>query len=112
MLTLLTVYVIGIFASFLILGYLSASFALAQRSTHSQGMILFTGDAAGKQFMLTLIWPMIVSYMLAYRGLLYYIIFLHNREIKRQAKVEEPAIDIVEEDPTPVTPPPFTKGLN
>ncbi len=117
MLTILTVYVIGIFISFFILGYLNASFALVNRVTSSQGLELFTGQATTRQLALVLIWPMILSYIISYRLLLQYVIYMNNREIKRQMANPPPIPIIVDdEEKTPVVetiPGPLSRtGLN
>ncbi len=104
MITLLTVYGIGAFLSFLILGYFTAAFALGNRITYDQGMVFFISDIALKKLAVVLIWPLVFSYIVSYRGLLYYVIYMNNRELKRQAANPPPYVPIIvdEEELTPV----------
>lgn len=112
MISLLTVYILGAFLCLVFLGCVTAMHVLTNRVTLVNGMVLFdTLQAAGRQLVVSLIWPMSVSYYIAYRALLYYSIFMHNREVKKQNQQNQSipiAVDV--EEPTPVvTTVPFTE---
>lgn len=105
---LLTIYAIGSFLNLLLLGCFTASYALKNQADLTTGMFLFTLDAA-KQLALALIWPLTLSYLASYWLLSKYIAHIVNRELKRQATIQEQCPidntsedDIVELDINPV----------
>lgn len=112
---LLTAYVIGALTMLVVMGYLSATIALASRETMSTGMLQFAGSATARHLTTALIWPLVLSYMLSYTVMIRYIIFLNNRELKKNGARPMPP-PLPEADPedelTPVTTGPYGTGLN